>query len=369
MPEPGINDRSFGRPKTGREKLRLKSRPRLQLPLEYGEFRLKDGRALIDVLGEKFFLPESGSEGGQPISDSERQRIRDGNYPPVGLFRDHSRFRVRAEAKSEIPYRDGLALPPALSPRYYRDPVGPADNAEPRGTSEEPAADMPVGPKPAQRLNTSSERPQNPEMNSFRSLNRDGGFPDKWAEKGWGGPRGYYSVPTLNNGADRIANILADKPARFDIQDNPEADPSDPWYASNWAGDAAIASYGPVIEKEARRQGVDPDLVKAIAYSENARGHYFGSAKAAEGLGMADSFLPMNINPAIWGGLGIDRTSASDYLTNIRAGITLIKRIADRIDDPTPERIASIWNYTGRELVNDFGAYVGRMYREKPWEK
>jgi len=163
-------------------------------------------------------------------------------------------------------------------------------------------------------------------------------------------------------------NILADKPARFDIEDNPEANSNDPWYASALAGNAAIASYGPTIEKEAREQGVDPDLAKAIAYAENSRGHYFGSAKAAEGLDMADSFLPMNINPSIWGGLGIDRKSASDYLTNIRAGITLIKRIAGRIDDPSPEKVASIWNYAGRERVNDFGAYVGRMYRERPWE-
>lgn len=83
---------------------------------------------------------------------------------------------------------------------------------------------------------------------------------------------------------------------------------------------------------------------------------------------MADSFLPMNINPSIWGGLGIDRKSARDYLTNIRAGITLIKRIAERMDDTSPEKVASIWNYAGRERVNDFGAYVGRMYRERPWE-
>lgn len=76
----------------------------------------------------------------------------------------------------------------------------------------------------------------------------------------------------------------------------------------------------------------------------------------------------MNINPEIWGGLGIDRRTAADYLTNIRAGVPLIKRISDRIENPTPEKIASIWNFTGRERVNDFGAYAGRVYIEKPWD-
>ena len=362
MPEPGINDFNFAHPTTDRGKPERKSRARLQIPLGYADFRLEDGQALIDVLGPRFFEPGSGQR-----TEEGRGKRREGSYLLARTVRDDPRFKRLAEAG--IPYRDGLPLPSALSPLYYRDPVGPADSSEPRRPSEEPAADMPVGPKAAQRFDTSPERPESPEKSSFRSLNQDSSFPDKWAEKGWGGPRGHYSVPTLNNGADRIANILADKPARFDIQDNPKADPSHPWYASTWAGDAAIASYGPIIEREARKQGVDTDLVKAIAYSENARGHYFGSAKAAEGLDMADSLLPMNINPSIWGGLGIDRTSASDYLTNICAGITLIKRIADRIDNPTPEKIASIWNYTGRELVNDFGAYVGRIYRETPWEK
>ena len=75
----------------------------------------------------------------------------------------------------------------------------------------------------------------------------------------------------------------------------------------------------------------------------------------------------MNIYPKIWGRLGLSKETASAPKKNIKAGVTLIKRIADRLDNPTPAKIGSIWNYAGRENVNDYGAYVDRMYHEKPW--
>lgn len=180
-------------------------------------------------------------------------------------------------------------------------------------------------------------------------------------------PAKYTTVPTLRNAKERIENIVADKPARFNISKNPNADSSSPWYESAGAGKSAVALHSSLIEREARRQKVDPDIIKAIMYAENSRGHYFGAARAAEGFDAADSLLPMNIRPDIWQGLGITKRTANDPRTNIRAGVTLIKRIRDRIDNPTPEKIASIWNFTGREKVNDFGAYVGRIFREKPW--
>lgn len=194
-------------------------------------------------------------------------------------------------------------------------------------------------------------------------------FIEKLRKKGFGGPRGPLNVPTLRNSRERIENILANKPAHFNIEENPNADDTSPFHESKDAGLAALASFGKLIEEEARKQDVDPNLVKAIAFSENARGHYLGAAKVAEGLDLADSLLPMNIRPDIWGKLGSGTADFTNPRTNIRAGVTLIKRIADRLDDPTPERIATLWNSTGREHVNDFGAYVGRMFRERPWER
>ena len=77
----------------------------------------------------------------------------------------------------------------------------------------------------------------------------------------------------------------------------------------------------------------------------------------------------MNINQEIWSGLGLTDENIYNPEVNVRAGVILIKRIADRIENPTPAKIASIYNSTGRENVNEYGAYVGKIYNEKPWEK
>lgn len=134
-------------------------------------------------------------------------------------------------------------------------------------------------------------------------------------------------------------------------------------------GSEAIEKYGKIAEEEAKRQGVDPNLVKAIMYYENADGHKFGLNDAADMLGVSGSVMPMNINPKIWGGLGIERTSASRPENNIRAAVTLIKRIQERVDDPTPEKIGSLWNGIMLDQVNQRGARIGRIAKERPWEK
>lgn len=46
--------------------------------------------------------------------------------------------------------------------------------------------------------------------------------------------------------------------------------------------------------------------------------------------------FPMNINPALWRDLGFAGRDPGDPVVNIRAGVTLLKRIRDRLDDPVP---------------------------------
>jgi hypothetical protein len=55
--------------------------------------------------------------------------------------------------------------------------------------------------------------------------------------------------------------------------------------------------------------------------------------------------------------------------TNIEAATVLLKRIADRVENPDASKIGSIWHYTGREKTNDFGEYIGKVYKEKPWAR
>ncbi|MBF0166542.1 MAG: hypothetical protein HQL45_02835 [Alphaproteobacteria bacterium] len=117
-----------------------------------------------------------------------------------------------------------------------------------------------------------------------------------------------------------------------------------------------------------KKQGVDPDLVKSIMYMENADGHKYGLNDLADKIGVSKSVMPMNIRPDIWGDLGLTREQAEKPEENIRASVELIKRIQARVDDPTPEKIGTLWNNISREKVNDIGARVGAIYRGRVWE-
>ena len=119
----------------------------------------------------------------------------------------------------------------------------------------------------------------------------------------------------------------------------------------------------------ARKHGVDPDMVRAIIWVETARGHKGIFNDLADKLGLSDTQMPMNINGDIWSGLiGVPPEALKDPVKNIEAGTVLIKRIGERVKNPTAAKIGSIWNYSGREEVNDLGARIGRVYREKPWK-
>ncbi len=155
----------------------------------------------------------------------------------------------------------------------------------------------------------------------------------------------------------------------FGIADNPIEDGSAPLWRIPVLGWRAVQRYGAIAEEEAKRLGLDPDLVKAVLYYENADGHWGVLNDLGDLLGTSKTVMPMNINPGKWGGLGISRETARDPRTNIRAAVKLLKRIAERIEDPTPEKIGSLWNGMMLEKVNDRGARIGRIYRERPWEQ
>ncbi len=167
--------------------------------------------------------------------------------------------------------------------------------------------------------------------------------------------------------------ILSDWPnVRFNIEDNPEELGKAPLYRDRDIGKEAVKKYDEIIEREARAQGVEPNLVRAIMYVENADGNFLNLNRQLEKVGLAESILPMNIKPRPWAGL-IGVTEAEFHIpeVNIRAAVTLIKRIQERLhdNDRTPAKIGSIYNFTGREKVSDIGARIQKVYNDKPWEK
>ncbi len=169
----------------------------------------------------------------------------------------------------------------------------------------------------------------------------------------------------------RIWAIQKNRTAVFDIKDDPNVDDSPARHRDHAKGFSAIARHDAIIAREARNQGVDPDLVRAIMYVENADGNPVGLNKAAEFFGIAETILPMNINARIWAGMGgVGRNEFGQPNRNIRAGVALIKAISDRlrVRDRTPVKIGSIWSFTGRENVNYIGARIQRAYDGKYWK-
>ena len=190
-----------------------------------------------------------------------------------------------------------------------------------------------------------------------------------------------YRMTTSEGDEPPIVNM--EKARQFAIQEGIRAkfeierattkhDGGRPWYRLDYLGKSAVRKYNPIIDREARRQGVDPDLVRAIMFIEHADGHFGGGNVLAERFGVADSLLPMNIDPKIWAGVGgVHEEEFEVPEMNIRAGVALIREIRDRIADPNPNaaQIGSIYVFAGRESIDSYGARVGRAFRERAWER
>jgi hypothetical protein len=172
--------------------------------------------------------------------------------------------------------------------------------------------------------------------------------------------------PIYNMEQDRLNAINWDIDAVFEVADNPDAKGDKRWQdtvTSNYAK-AKVFEHGATIERLAKEHGVNPDLVRAIMFREQAAGPL---QPMADFVRIGKTISPMGINPEKWSGLGIDRATARNSEGNIRAAIILIKRIQDRIADPKVEKIATLYNGLMKEKVSDYGAQVGRIYQDKPW--
>ncbi|MGF1708884.1 hypothetical protein [Enterovibrio baiacu] len=173
------------------------------------------------------------------------------------------------------------------------------------------------------------------------------------------------AIPVVNNSGDRRESILNNTPAIFEIVENPKADASEPWYELDMFDE--VDGNEAIYESAANEMGLDPDLLKAIGYMESTHGYYDRVHPKNT------SFRPMNIKVSTWGKLaeelGYQATDIETDLTaNVRTGALLVKRIWARIPSPTVSKVASIYNFLGKEKVSDYGARVDAIYKKKLWK-
>jgi len=156
---------------------------------------------------------------------------------------------------------------------------------------------------------------------------------------------------------------------RFRVADNPSAKGyPNPWYARlYWVKEVVVAGLwdswrGPMLERQAlinklaREFKVDPDLVKAIMWMETRHGSY--------DPGVGGTVLPMNVGKR-WGrALQYDLGNDAG---NIRAAIHILKELEARIEEPTVEKVATLYNSLGDDRVSAYGKTVAYYYSRKPW--
>lgn len=184
----------------------------------------------------------------------------------------------------------------------------------------------------------------------------------------------WIGAPVVNLAADRERVILEDLPARFEIKSNPDARKNlnslDHIWHKEKNATQIVNQNAALIERHAKEEGIESDLLRAIMFAENARGHKIILNKLADDLRWSNSPLPMNIDKSRWARLfGSEPEDLYDVQKNIRTSARLIRRIQDRIENPTPSKIASVWHYTGKEKTDEFGEYVENLYWRKPWKK
>ncbi|MGL4755402.1 MAG: hypothetical protein ACRCXB_23830 [Aeromonadaceae bacterium] len=175
-------------------------------------------------------------------------------------------------------------------------------------------------------------------------------------------------IPVINMEQDRIYSIIHNTPAIFKIENNPKANPSKPLMELSVLNPI---DSGKIYDDMGKKYGLDPGWLKAIAYMENTHGFYDGLPP----INLVNtSYRPMNVQYKTWKPLA-DQLGFSEFQVqyrveaNVELAAMIIKRIAIRVPNPTLEKVASIYNFTGSEQTRDYGARVQQIYSERLWEK
>lgn len=160
----------------------------------------------------------------------------------------------------------------------------------------------------------------------------------------------------------RKESVLFDIHYYFDISSNAGADGGRPAYASDAmrhiTEGVSFDQYYPFANDSADRFAVSLMLILAIAYTETTQGYY---DEVLEWVGRNKSIRPMNINVDYWSKM-FTAQQMQDVHQNFLAGGFLLRRIADRVRQPSLAKVATLYNGLGLEQVNDYGARVEAVH-------
>lgn len=166
---------------------------------------------------------------------------------------------------------------------------------------------------------------------------------------------------------EKKSPLSAEKRTRLDAIKNNIFDAFTDMRTVDLAGRSAIYKHDKAILKYSEKYNLDPDIARSVMYAENAKGWY---GIPGDVVGQSKTPLPMNVRKSLWSDL-IEKNTKNMYDAdaNIETGVLLLKRIRDRVDKPTPEKIGTLYNSLSKDNVTAYGEYVGKVYKEKPWKR
>ncbi len=167
--------------------------------------------------------------------------------------------------------------------------------------------------------------------------------------------------------AQRIQALKNGQQLNLYMQDSQNANYEWPWYTMNWLGKYYVDKHNNDIEKYAMQNNIDPDLVRAVMYNEGATGHKGVFNYLGDLIGASGSQMPMNIQGQTWGDFNGKHYDSYIPQQNIELGTKVLKQMQNSLNNPTPDRIGTLWNETGANNINDVGARVKTAYETKPW--
>jgi hypothetical protein len=168
------------------------------------------------------------------------------------------------------------------------------------------------------------------------------------------------ALPVLTTLKDRRHSIMANTPGIFIVDDSALAPPyKEALYALKDFEETT--KNDALIQTAAIHEGLDPEFVRAIVWMESTHGYYDRLMPGNK------TIRPMNVHNTLWADLGISGDALKDKAMNIAAGARILSAIWERTQDPTPEKVATLYNQLGATKVNTYGRTVVHYMKFKPW--